>query len=239
MIGYLNGKLAVKDPTYVIADVNGVGYEVKISLNTFSKIKDLDTCLLHTYLHVKEDSQTLYGFSNPEEKIIFLHLISISGVGPNTALMINSSLSVEEIRNAIISENVAVIRKVKGIGTKTAQRIILELKDKFFLGHNQSLIYDYKKNLNEFKEAIKEQEDKGCSIVSFVSDNVKEIQTALATGNFAGKGKTLTYIHRGNNKAEDGLYYHEYQPEKGYIISSFEDLKMVSKILMRVWRWAS
>jgi Holliday junction DNA helicase RuvA len=130
MIGYLNGKLAVKDPTYVIADVNGVGYEVKISLNTFSKIKDLNTCLLHTYLHVKEDSQTLYGFSNPEEKSIFLHLISISGVGPNTALMINSSLSVEEIRNAIISENVAVIQKVKGIGTKTAQRIILELKDK-------------------------------------------------------------------------------------------------------------
>ncbi len=130
MIGYLNGKLTVKDPTYVIADVNGVGYEVKISLNTFSKIKDLESCLLHTYLHVKEDSQTLYGFSNPEEKSIFLHLISISGVGPNTALMINSSLNVEEIRNAIVNENVAVIQKVKGIGSKTAQRIILELKDK-------------------------------------------------------------------------------------------------------------
>lgn len=130
MIGYLNGKLTVKDPTYVIADVNGVGYEVKISLNTFSKIKDLEACLLHTYLHVKEDSQTLYGFSNPEEKSIFLHLISISGVGPNTALMINSSLNVEEIRNAIVNENVAVIQKVKGIGSKTAQRIILELKDK-------------------------------------------------------------------------------------------------------------
>jgi len=130
MIGYLNGKLTVKDPTYVIADVNGVGYEVKISLNTFSKIKDLEACLLHTYLHVKEDSQTLYGFSNPEEKSIILHLISISGVGPNTALMINSSLNVEEIRNAIVNENVAVIQKVKGIGSKTAQRIILELKDK-------------------------------------------------------------------------------------------------------------
>ncbi len=130
MIGYLNGKLTVKDPTFVIADVNGVGYEVKISLNTFSKIKDLESCLLHTYLHVKEDSQTLYGFSNPEEKSIFLHLISISGVGPNTALMINSSLNVEEIRNAIVNENVAVIQKVKGIGSKTAQRIILELKDK-------------------------------------------------------------------------------------------------------------
>lgn len=130
MIGYLNGNLAVKDPTYVIADVNGVGYEVKISLNTFTKIKDLDKCLLHTYLHVKEDSQTLYGFFDPEEKSIFLHLISISGVGPNTALMINSSLNVDEVKSAIINEEVLRIQKVKGIGSKTAQRIILELKDK-------------------------------------------------------------------------------------------------------------
>ena len=130
MIGYLNGKLAVKDPTYVIADVNGVGYEVKISLGTFSKIKDLDACLLHTYLHVKEDSQTLYGFSDPEEKNLFLLLISINGVGPNTALMINSSLSVDEVKNAILNEEVVTIQKVKGIGSKTAQRIILELKDK-------------------------------------------------------------------------------------------------------------
>lgn len=130
MIGYLNGKLAIKDPTYVIIDVSGVGYEVKISLSTFSKVKDLDSCLLHTYLHVKEDSQTLYGFSDPEEKSIFLHLISISGVGPNTALMINSSLNVDEVRNAILNEEVSTIQKVKGIGNKTAQRIILELKDK-------------------------------------------------------------------------------------------------------------
>jgi Holliday junction DNA helicase RuvA len=130
MIGYLNGNLAIKDPTYVIADVNGVGYEVKISLNTFSKIKDMERCLLHTYLHVKEDSQTLYGFFDKEEKSLFLHLISISGVGPNTALMINSSLTVEEVKNAIINEEVGMIQKVKGIGSKTAQRIILELKDR-------------------------------------------------------------------------------------------------------------
>jgi holliday junction DNA helicase RuvA len=130
MIGYLNGNLAIKDPTYVIVDVNGVGYEVKISLNTFSKIKDLDRCLLHTYLHVKEDSHTLYGFFDREEKSLFLYLISISGVGPNTALMINSSLNVDEVKSAIINEDVGIIQKVKGIGTKTAQRIILELKDR-------------------------------------------------------------------------------------------------------------
>lgn len=130
MIGYLKGKLAFKDPTFVIVDVNGVGYEVKISLYTFSKIKDQEACLLHTHLHVKEDAQTLYGFSGKEEKHIFLQLISISGVGPNTALMINSSLNVSELKNAIANEEVAVIQKVKGIGNKTAHRIILELKDK-------------------------------------------------------------------------------------------------------------
>jgi Holliday junction DNA helicase RuvA len=130
MIGYLRGKLAVKDPTFVIVDVQGVGYELKVSLTTFSKIKDLGECLLHTYLHVKEDSQTLYGFFDLEEKNVFLQLISISGVGPNTALMINSSLNVDEIRSAIANEEVNSIQRVKGIGKKTAQRIILELRDK-------------------------------------------------------------------------------------------------------------
>lgn len=130
MIGYLKGNLTVKDPTFVIMDVNGVGYEVKISLYTYSKIKDLDQCLLHTHLHVKEDAHTLFGFSGKEEKVTFLQLISISGVGPNTALMINSSLTVDELKNAILNEEVSVIQKVKGIGSKTAHRIILELKDK-------------------------------------------------------------------------------------------------------------
>lgn len=130
MIGYLKGNLSLKDPTFVIIDVNGVGYEVRISLYTFSKLKDLDTCLLYTHLHVKEDAHTLYGFSGREEKSIFLQLISISGVGPNTALMINSSLTVEELKSAILNEDVAIIQRVKGIGSKTAHRIILELKDK-------------------------------------------------------------------------------------------------------------
>ena len=130
MIGYLKGHLAIKDPTFVIVDINGVGYEVKISLSTFSKIKELDSCLLYTYLNVKEDAQTLFGFFEKEEKNIFLHLISISGIGPNTALMINSSLTVAEVKSAIANEDVRTIQKVKGIGAKTAQRVILELKDK-------------------------------------------------------------------------------------------------------------
>jgi len=130
MIGYLIGNLAWKEPTQVIIDVNGIGYEVHISLNTYSQIKNETKCKLFTYLHVKEDSQTLYGFYQTIEKNIFLKLISISGVGPGTGMMICSSLTVTEIQNAIVEEDVATIQKVKGIGAKTAQRIILELKDK-------------------------------------------------------------------------------------------------------------
>ena len=130
MIAYIKGKLTHKDPTYVIIETNGIGYHVNISLTTYSKVKDEENCFLHTYFHVKEDSQSLYGFSTPNEKKIFLDLISISGVGPNTGLMVQSSLSAEELQNAIVSGDVKTIQSVKGIGSKTAQRIILELKDK-------------------------------------------------------------------------------------------------------------
>ncbi len=130
MINYLSGKLVVKDPTYVVVDVGGVGYEAKISLNTFASVKNLDTVKLFTHLHIKEDAHTLFGFYEPSEKKRFLDLISISGVGPSTGLMILSSLSPEELQQAIVHDNVPVIQKVKGIGLKTAQRVVLELKDK-------------------------------------------------------------------------------------------------------------
>lgn len=130
MIHYLEGLLAVKDPTFVVVDVHGVGYEVKISLITYSAVKNLEKARLYTHLHIKEDAHTLYGFADQNEKRRFLDLISISGVGPSTGLMILSSLSPEELQHAIVSENVKVIQSVKGIGLKTAQRIVLELKDK-------------------------------------------------------------------------------------------------------------
>jgi Holliday junction DNA helicase RuvA len=130
MIAYLSGKLVIKDPTFVIIDVGGIGYLVKISLQTFSKIKDEEQIRLLTFLHIKEDAHTLYGFKEESEKRLFLLLISINGVGPNTGLMILSSLSTEEIEHAILAGDVATIQAVKGIGIKTAQRIILELKDK-------------------------------------------------------------------------------------------------------------
>jgi Holliday junction DNA helicase RuvA len=130
MIAYLRGKLAYKDPTFVIIDVGGMGYEVKISLSTYSFVKDKEDVLLQTYLHIKEDAHTLFGFGDISERKRFLDLISISGVGPSTGLMILSSLSPEELQQAIIQEDVKTIQGVKGIGVKTAQRIILELKDK-------------------------------------------------------------------------------------------------------------
>lgn len=130
MFAYINGKLAYKDPTFVIIDIQGVGYEIKISLNTYGQIKDQESCKLLTYFYVKEDIQTLFGFSSMREKSMFLNLISISGVGPSTGLMVLSSLSPDEIEHAILSEDVRTIQSVKGIGGKTAQRIILELKDK-------------------------------------------------------------------------------------------------------------
>jgi holliday junction DNA helicase RuvA len=130
MIAYIEGKLAYKEPTFVIIDVGGVGYHLKISLHTYSALKEAEKCKLLTFMHVKEDAHTLYGFYENAEKKLFLDLISISGVGPGTGLMILSSLSAEELQAAIVQEDVKTIQSIKGIGAKTAQRIILELKDK-------------------------------------------------------------------------------------------------------------
>ena len=130
MIAFVQGKFVEKDPTMVVVLAGGLGYELKISLNTFSEIKEKEEGKLHTHFHVKEDSQTLFGFSQFSEKKRFLDLISINGVGPSTALMVLSSLSPSEIQQAIINEDVKTIQSVKGIGLKTAQRMVLELKDK-------------------------------------------------------------------------------------------------------------
>ncbi len=131
MYNYIRGKLVEKTPAYAVVDVGGIGYELRTSLNTFSAIKTEEECKLYTYLYVKEDVQMLYGFQNEAEKHAFLQLISISGIGPSTALMVLSSLSVAELAEAIGTENVSLIQSVKGIGAKTAKRLILELKDKF------------------------------------------------------------------------------------------------------------
>ena len=131
MIAYLDGKLAYKDPSYVIIDIGGVGYQVKISLQTYAALHNTgERCKLHTLLIVREDSHTLFGFHEAEEKILFEDLTSVSGIGPSTALVMLSSLSSAEIKQAIVSDDVKTIQSIKGIGLKTAQRTIIELKDK-------------------------------------------------------------------------------------------------------------
>lgn len=130
MYDYIDGKLAFKSPAHVVIDAGGVGYHLNISLNTFSRLGDTERCKLYVWLHVKEDAHTLYGFADEGERRLFLHLVSISGIGPNTGRMMLSSITPAEIQAAIVQGNVALIQRIKGIGPKSAQRIILELQDK-------------------------------------------------------------------------------------------------------------
>lgn len=130
MIAYLSGKFSYKTPAVVYVDVQGVGYEVNISLNTYSHIQSLAEGKLFTYLQVKEDSHTLFGFFDAIEKEMFILLISVSGVGAATARMMLSNMKPSEISNAIVMNNSKLLENVKGIGRKTAERLVLELRDK-------------------------------------------------------------------------------------------------------------
>src|SRR5690606_34084901 len=140
MYDYLSGKLVFKGPTHVVIDVGGVGYHLAISLNTFEQIKADEHCKLYVSFQVREDSHTLYGFFEEGERRLFLHLLSVSGIGANTARMILSSITPTEIQNAIIQGDVGLIQRIKGIGPKTAQRMILELQDKLKKEGSDTLI---------------------------------------------------------------------------------------------------
>ena len=130
MIAFLRGKLIHKDPTYVVIEVNGVGYHVHISLQTFTEIKDQENILLFTHLNVREDAHILFGFSKESERKMFQLLVSVNGVGPSTAIVMLSYMTVEELKTAIVHDDAATLQRIKGIGGKTAQRVIIELKDK-------------------------------------------------------------------------------------------------------------
>ena len=130
MIAYLSGKFSYKNPAVVYVDVHGIGYEVNISLNTYAHIQHLEEGKLFTYLQIKEDAHTLYGFFDSLEKEMFILLISVSGVGAATARMMLSSMKPDEISNAILMKQTSILESVKGIGRKTAERLVLELKDK-------------------------------------------------------------------------------------------------------------
>jgi len=150
MIAHINGRLVEKSPTHVIIDCGGVGYQLNISLNTYSKLGNEESCKLFTEFIVREDAQLLYGFMELSEKKLFKLLISVSGVGPATALLVLSSAEAIEIEEAILSGNAAWFKGVKGIGPKSAQRIIIDLKDKV---SKENIHADFSMNLsNTVKE---------------------------------------------------------------------------------------
>ena len=131
MYAYIKGKITHKEATHIVVETGGVGYYIKISLHTYGLLQAVgEEALVHTYLQIQENAHNLFGFAEIAEKKLFLELISISGIGPNTALVMLSSASPTEIEQAIVSEDIKTLQAMKGIGAKTAQRVILELKDK-------------------------------------------------------------------------------------------------------------
>jgi len=140
MYDYIKGQLVETNPTQAVVEAGGIGYKLEISLQTFTDIQNLKDVKLYIYYYVKEDIAMWYGFASKEERAMFLLLINVNGVGPNTARMILSSLSTNELKTAIISDDVNKIKAVKGIGLKTAQRIIIDLKDKVAKGADSSTL---------------------------------------------------------------------------------------------------
>ncbi len=130
MYDYIKGELTELAPTEVVVENSGIGYKLLISLQTYSQLKRDSDCKLFVYHHLREDTELLYGFFNKEERSVFCYLIEVSGIGPNTARMMLSSMSSDEIRNAIITGDINRLKSIKGIGLKTAQRMLIELKDK-------------------------------------------------------------------------------------------------------------
>jgi Holliday junction DNA helicase RuvA len=160
MITQLRGRLLEKNPTHIVVDCNGIGYEVNISLHTFSRLKSEEQITIYTHLQVKEDSHTLYGFMEKAERLVFRQLLSVSGIGANTARMMLSSLTPEQVVEAISTEDSDTIQSVKGIGKKTAQRVILDLKDKIRSSEEYSEIVNTPSNSNK-EEALSALETLG------------------------------------------------------------------------------
>jgi Holliday junction DNA helicase RuvA len=149
MIAFLRGDFKYKTPALVYIDVNGVGYELHISLNTYSRIEHLEKGILQTYLHIREDAHILYGFFDVTEKELFIQLISVSGVGASTARMMLSAMKPDEIARAILQGNARQLESIKGIGKKSAERIILELRDKVGKNLPESNIFPLTNNTLE------------------------------------------------------------------------------------------
>ena len=169
MITQIRGRLVEKSPTGVVIDCNGVGYFIHISLHTFSKLTDNESIKLLTHLQVKEDSHQLYGFATEMEREIFRLLISVNGIGTNTARTMLSSLTPKQVREGIAAEDVALIQSVKGIGLKTAQRVIIDLKDKILK------IYDIDETLSVSNNTNKDEALSALEVLGFAKKQSERI----------------------------------------------------------------
>jgi len=169
MITHINGKLIEKNPNHVIIECNGLGYILTISLQTFSNIPDRENIKLFTHLSIREDAHILYGFVDKIEREIFKMLISVSGVGPSTAITMLSSMDSNEIQRAIASEDVEKIRSVKGIGIKTAQRVIVDLQDKILK------IYEFSEDLAVSNNTIKNEALSALEVLGFSRKKIDKI----------------------------------------------------------------
>ncbi|MFV9552339.1 Holliday junction branch migration protein RuvA [Algibacter sp. PT7-4] len=176
MITHIQGKLTEKNPTHVVIDCNGVGYMLNISLHTYSQIPDNEFLKLYTHLQVKEDSHTLYGFSSLAEREIFRLLISVSGIGASIARTMLSSLTPKQIREGIAGGDVPLIQSIKGIGAKTAQRVILDLKDKILKIYDIDEVSVSKGNTNK-DEALSALE-----VLGFVKKQAERVVDKIMIG---------------------------------------------------------
>lgn len=182
MIAYIKGKLTYKSPTEVIIETNGIGYRIFISIYTHKQISQLDEVQLLTHYLVKEDGHSLYGFADGEELNIFEHLISVSGVGPSTARLMLSAMSPKDIRMAIIAENEAILKSAKGIGVKSAKRIIIELKDKL-LKDSGALSDAIAASVQHADNPAKEEAIAALQTLGFVRANIIKAVSAVLKGN--------------------------------------------------------
>ena len=186
MIAHIKGRLIEKSPTKIVVEVNGIGYDINISLNTFEKIGDDENITIYTHLQKKEDTDILFGFMTKSERKLFQQLISVSGIGPSTARTILSSISPVEIQEALISEDLNTIKSIKGIGLKTAQRLIIELKDKVDIFEKNDLDLAQEK-FNVKLEALKALEVLGFSRIKsekvvneiYINDKNIELQQLI------------------------------------------------------------
>lgn len=177
MITHIRGRLVEKSPTAVVIDCNGVGYFIHISLHTFSQLKDDESIKLLTHLQIKEDAHQLYGFATLMEREIFRLLISVSGIGTNTARTMLSSLTPKQIREGIAAEDVALIQSVKGVGLKTAQRVIIDLKDKILK------IYDIDETLLISDNTNKDEALSALEVLGFAKKNSERVVVKIISNN--------------------------------------------------------